>query len=301
MEHRTKGTLFVVLSAFCYGLTPTFTKQIYALNVSVLATITVRFLIAAISLGFFLLIKDRKLLRLERSKIGTYLILGTSYLAVLGLTLAALKYSPVAIVILILYTYPILILFYKIIFLKESLYLKMVALLFGSLLGMVLLLGSSFQSAGMMGIILAFLAAISFACYVLISGKNIKGESPFTLGFYTYAVATAIISILYVSQNGMNANITPSSIVPFLLLGIGTTIFPSLLFLRGLKYIETTKAAALAMLEPFFAIIFAFLLNGETLTLVQIAGGAFLFACSFCISFQKDKGTAKILLAQQDK
>ena len=277
----------VVLSAFCYGLTPTFTKQIYALNISILATITIRFLIAFFTLGIFLLIKDRKLLKLERSKIRIYLTLGVSYLSVIGLTLAALKYAPVAIVILVLYTYPILILFYKIFFKKQPWDTKTAGLLFGSLLGMVLLLGTSFQNTSATGIVLAFLASISFACYVLISGKNVEGDSPFTLGFYTYAIAGAIISLLFISRNGFAIQIVPSSIVPFILLGIGTTIFPSLLFLRGLKYIETTKAAALAMLEPLFAIFFAFLFSGETLTPIQVLGGVILFFCSFLVSFKR--------------
>jgi drug/metabolite transporter (DMT)-like permease len=284
-----QGILLVVLSAFCYGLTPTFTKQIYALDISVLATVTMRFLIAFSALGIFLFIKDRKLLHLEYARVRTYLALGASYLGVIGFTLAGLKYAPVAIVILILYTYPIMILFYKIIFLKESRDGKMAALLFGSLAGMILLLGASFQNTGAAGIILAFLAAISFACYVLISGKNVKDESPFTLGFYTYAASAAIISFAYVSINGFSVHPIPASIVPFLLLGIGTTIFPSLLFLRGLRFIETTKAAALAMLEPLFAILFAFLLNGETLAPTQMLGGAILFACSFLISFRRGK------------
>ncbi len=287
MNNQTLGVLLVVLSAFCYGLTPTFTKQIYALNISILATITIRFLIAFFTLGIFLLIKDRKLLKLERSKIRIYLTLGVSYLSVIGLTLAALKYAPVAIVILVLYTYPILILFYKIFFKKQPWDTKTAGLLFGSLLGMVLLLGTSFQNTSATGIVLAFLASISFACYVLISGKNVEGDSPFTLGFYTYAIAGAIISLLFISRNGFAIQIVPSSIVPFILLGIGTTIFPSLLFLRGLKYIETTKAAALAMLEPLFAIFFAFLFSGETLTPIQVLGGVILFFCSFLVSFKR--------------
>jgi drug/metabolite transporter (DMT)-like permease len=287
MKNQTRGILLVVLSAFCYGLTPTFTKQIYAFNISVISTITLRFLIAFFALGIFLLLKDKRLLYFERSKIRTYLILGTSYLSVLGFTLAALKYSPIAIVILILYTYPILIFLYKIFFQNEARDGKTVVLLFGSLLGMFLLMGTSFQNALSAGTMYAFLASISFAVYVILSGKNSSNQSPFTLGFYTYFTATIVISIYYISTIGFSVTLISASILPFLLLGIGTTIFPSLLFLKALNYLKTTKAAALAMLEPLFAILFAFILNGEKLTMIQIFGGTILFICSFIISSKK--------------
>jgi drug/metabolite transporter (DMT)-like permease len=49
-------------------------------------------------------------------------------------------------------------------------------------------------------------------------------------------------------------------------------VFPYMLYLSGLKYLDPTRAVITSCLEPVFAILFAMLFVGESLRVMQIAG-----------------------------
>jgi drug/metabolite transporter (DMT)-like permease len=49
-------------------------------------------------------------------------------------------------------------------------------------------------------------------------------------------------------------------------------VLPYMLYLSGLKYLDPTRAVITSCLEPVFAILFAMIVDGESLRLMQIAG-----------------------------
>ena len=60
--------------------------------------------------------------------------------------------------------------------------------------------------------------------------------------------------------------------------GFGTTLAPMLLYTYGLSLVGPARAILVATLEPVLAIVWAFLILGETLSAPQLAGGALVIA-----------------------
>jgi drug/metabolite transporter (DMT)-like permease len=65
-------------------------------------------------------------------------------------------------------------------------------------------------------------------------------------------------------------------------LGLGVivigTLLPFLCMVSALRHIPAPRAAVVATLEPVLAAVFAWLIHGEALAAVQIAGGAVVLA-----------------------
>ncbi len=123
---------------------------------------------------------------------------------------------------------------------------------------------ATYSPGSLPGDILAVLAAVFWAAYLLAGGSALRGEKALTFlpGIYGSAALTALITTI-VSGEGWGP---PASreIAPL----IGIALFPTALghslHFSSLKGLTPHKAATLALLEPLVATILGYLILGET-------------------------------------
>ena len=141
-------------------------------------------------------------------------------------------------------------------------------------------------SAPTAGLLLALLAAVLHAAYILLGrggwGEVGDGAATFVvvataaLGLGVLAVATRPTAVLApVSDLGLT--------MLLLLEGVLAGAAAPLLFLAGLRRIGGTRTAVLSLCEPLAATVLAAVLFGQLLTSSQLAGGALLVGAGIAV------------------
>lgn len=127
----------------------------------------------------------------------------------------------------------------------------------------------------LLGAILAFASALTYATLLLRSKKILRGISSGALMLVEYTVASIVLSpfvvAAYLRGDGPS---NPGAYAALVTLGVVHTAVAGFIFLGGLRRVRTDHAAILTYIEPVSAVFFAALFLGEALTLRTIVGGA---------------------------
>jgi drug/metabolite transporter (DMT)-like permease len=151
--------------------------------------------------------------------------------------------------------------------------------------------GLSLDAAGV-GAALA--GAASYALYLLLAEHGVGGRDPVSLvcfGFLFASLAWSLVQPWWTFPGGIvgtdvslhghlsSVHLPVWSLIAWMVV-LGT-IIPFALLVGALRHIAATRAAIVAMLEPVVATVVAWAWLGETLTAVQLAGGAVVLAAIF--------------------
>ena len=170
-------------------------------------------------------------------------------------------------------------------FLKGRISKKAILAIAVTLIGSTLIAFSDSSSdAHLYGDILALLAAIAVAVYMLI-GRIVREE--LTTSVYTYVVYFAcevalLILCLFQSHSLFSHGFAP--VLVGLLLAVFSTILGHSIFSWCLKYFSPSFVSASKLCEPVVAAILAIFLFGEIPTVLQILGSALIIGGVFYYS-----------------
>ena len=171
-------------------------------------------------------------------------------------------------------------------FLKGKLTKKAVAAIGVTFAGSVLiaLADSASGDAHLYGDVLALLAAVAVAVYMLI-GRVVRTEASTTV--YTYLVYTAcgaVLMILCMVQGYGLFSFGFSAVIVGLLLAVFSTILGHSIFSWCLKFFSPSFVSASKLCEPVVAAILASFLFGEVPTALQLLGGGLILGGVFYYS-----------------
>lgn len=281
------GVVLAVLASLAFGTSGAFIKPLFEAGWSPAAAVALRTLAGAIVLAPFAIVA----LRGKWSTVwrGRWRILGMALIGVAGCQLVyfmAVERIPVGTAILVEYTAPVLLVLFA---WATTRRLPRVVVLVGSaisIVGLVLVIGpGALNSVDLLGVFFAFLAAIGAAGYYLVAARPSEGLPGVALASAGLLVGSLSLFIV----GGLHA-------VPF------TMVFTEVSFLGGtapwwvplgivvlfataVGYATSIAATGMlgsrlmsfiALLEVVFATLFAWLLLGESLTLIQLLGGALI-------------------------
>jgi drug/metabolite transporter (DMT)-like permease len=147
-----------------------------------------------------------------------------------------------------------------------------------ALVGIVVILaphGLAVDSRGeLIGALLAFCSALTYATLLLRSKKILRGISSGALMFVEYGTASIVLTPLVVAAylRG-DAPSTPVAYAVLISLGVVHTAIAGYIFLGGLRRVRTDHAAILTYVEPVSAVLFAAAFLSEALTWTTVLGG----------------------------
>ncbi len=139
--------------------------------------------------------------------------------------------------------------------------------------------------SSMLGIVLGLLSALTYASYSLIARFALQRLS--TSFVVTSSLVIGAVALWFVKLAVDGPSLPSASGVGLIALvnGIGTTITPMLLYTWGLSKIGPSRASLLATAEPAIAVVLAYAILGERMSLIQ-AGGALAIAAGVVIGSQ---------------
>lgn len=276
---RGAAVMLVIASAACFGTLGVLTSLAYRYGARPLPTLAWRFAIAALLMGCFLAFTRPAALRAGARDLGRFALLSiTGYGAASLCFFFAVQHTSASVVTVLLYTYPALIAIVEALEKRAWPPLAVVA-------GIVLTFGGCTLVVGLFqpgltidaaGIALGLGAGVAYGLFTMLSDRLVPGRSRLVVMTYMFGIS-ALIMVLIATVFG--ESLSPGSWDPrlwWLLLGIVTlpTIIAVVLYLGGIRRLGPARAAIASTTEPVFTILLSWLVLGERLTVLQMAGAA---------------------------
>jgi drug/metabolite transporter (DMT)-like permease len=280
----------MVLGATClWGVNGTVSKAVLGAGLSSPRLTEVRSTGAAVALVVALALAQPRRLRVRRDELLSLLAFGTFGLALVQwFYFFAIHRLEIGIALLIQYLAPVMIALWARFVGKEPVRRRIWAALILSLGGLSLVVdlwhGFSLDA---LGSIASLGAAVTFALYILLAERAVGRRDPVSLlclGFLVSAVFWAVVQPWWTFPTGIvddrvrmdGALLTTTSPVWLLMLTMVVvgTIVPFLLLVGSLRHISATRVGVTAMFEPVAGALVAYAWLGESLTAVQLTGGA---------------------------
>ena len=280
-KNRLIGMVYIALSATAFGVMPFFANIAYKSGVTPTSLLFLRFGIAALCMWVLLLLKHS---RLPRGKIllGLILMGGMGYAGQSFSYFTALQFAPAGLVAVLLYLYPALVTGLSFAVLKQPISRMKLGALILSLLGILLVI--DVQSGGQMtGILLAILAAVIYAVYIMAGAKVTQGTD-IRVSSTVIITSAAVVYGVYGAWHGLSLPNSEMGWVGSIGLALIGTVVAVWAFFEGVKRIGAVDASMLSTLEPVVTVILAWVLLGERLTALNLCGGALILVAAVLLA-----------------
>jgi len=277
MKRLTRsGYFLVVLAALGFSFKSILAKFAYGYGVDAMTLMLMR---VSISLPVILI----TLFWMEGRgafKISAKELLLLAFMGIVGLGCAmlfsfySLELIEASLSTLVVYTYPALtVVMLLVLFGEKAEASKFISLALTSL-GLLMVVRadqSDFLSLNIKGVVFALVAALCFALYNVLSEKALKDISPIRLTSYCMAFLWGFFAVFF------HGGPYPGGFAVWGIAGvlaIFSGFLPFILFLYGIKRIGAAKTTIIGSIGPVFTVLWAYLLLGEHLDMVQLSGMA---------------------------
>jgi drug/metabolite transporter (DMT)-like permease len=276
--HTLRGFLLLLLAVLFWGGAAPLGKFLIVTRFDTLIIVQTRTSLAFILLLIFFLLKNRSIFRIELRDVWKFAILGIVGVAITNYTYYfTVKEASVATAILVQYTAPVWIMLYSVLILKEDKldHITIISLVIALLGCYFAVTSGSMQSINLKGwaIITGPLSAFTFAYQVIGTKQLIKRYSIWTLLLYMFGFSAIFWLCVNPPWNVIAKHYNCSDWGILWVFAIVSILIPQIAFAAGLKYLDASTAGIISVMEPVIAIVAAFLILGESLSVVQIFGG----------------------------
>ena len=261
----------VAAAALLFALEAIFTKIAYGAGVNVTTTLALRFIPASIVLVIVSLSAGQGLY-IPKKHILFFSLLTSLYIGISITLYLAYKLLPASLAIMFFYLYPAFTAVLSFYINGEKLSRAKIAAILLSLIGLALLLGSSFQQASLAGIVFALCAAVLNGLDLALFPKMLSRIHQLTFITWTFLCSAIVFGSYGLISGGLNFHFAPAGWLSLLGLSLFSTAGSTLALVYGLNLVGSTLTAIINTLEPPVTVILAVLIFGERLYGWQIIG-----------------------------
>lgn len=211
------------------------------------------------------------------------------------LDFAGLAYVTAGLERVVLFLYPTVVVMLSAILFKQRIGKREWFALLATYAGVSLVVGhdvlvlKSGSAETMLGTALVMASAITYAAYLVYSGRLIPrvGSSKFTA--YTMLAATLASGVQFASTSHQVSMLHLPAQVYWLslLMAVVATVLPAILLNAGIQRIGSSKASLVSSIGPVSTIFLAYIFLGEDITLLQLAGTGLVLIGVLAISMAK--------------
>jgi drug/metabolite transporter (DMT)-like permease len=274
-SHRV-GAILCLASAAAFGAMAVFGKLAFDAGVEVITVLFARFALAAIALWGVLAVRRAAPPRARRNTLLAALGLGgIGYATQAGLFFAALTRMDASLLALLLYTYPAMVTAAAIALGRETASRRRTGALLVSSIGLVLVLvGAGEGGIDGLAVAMGIGAALTYTAYILLS-HTVTGElGPLSLSALVTTGAAVTFGIVGLASGRLDTGFDAIGWLWLGLIALISTVSAIVLFFAGLERVGPSTAAILSTFEPLVTVALAFVVFGEGMTPLQLAGGA---------------------------
>ncbi|MBU7007936.1 DMT family transporter [Phosphitispora fastidiosa] len=279
------GTGLVIVSAASFGLMAIFVKYAYAVNLNILTLLSLRFATAAAVM--WLIVLWRK----ENYRIGRKQVL---YLAGIGAVayglqstffFNAVRLTSASMAGILLYLYPVIVTLISAGLGDEKFTWRKMVSLFVSLSGLVLVVGLSLENLNMAGVLFGLGAAVVYSVYLIVGNRVLSQNNPLIVSVYIITAAALVFNIIGWTTGQVELDIGLRGWISILGLSLVSTVVAILTLFKGMKLVGPSKASIISTFEPVVTVVVAYVIFGENLLPIQLAGGVLILAAVLMIQW----------------
>lgn len=268
----------VVAAGACWGLAAVFAKLAFDRGMPPVRLAEARVVVAVAVLSVGMAVRRPDLLKPPPGSWPALLGFGLSVAAVNGAYYVAIDRVPVGVALSLQYTAPVLLLGYAVIRHRRHPGRTGWVAAACTLAGAVLVSGAyeGFGSLNAPGLVAAMASAVFFGTYL--TAADVAGRRrvhPATLLLWGFLVAAVAWSVVAPWWTFPWAKLAEAKVVwDIVAVGLLGTLIPFFLAVGAVPVLSPATAAIVATVEPPFAAAFAWVFLGQSLTAVQLVGGA---------------------------
>ncbi len=281
-----RGYAFILGATLFWGVSATVAKFLFTHQYDTLVLVQMRMSISCLLLVAFLAVAKRDVLRVRLRDLPRFLLLGLIGGAGSNFTYYyTIQQTNVATAILLQYLAPLMVLLYAAAMKEESVKAGKIAAGIISLAGCYLAIvgtESSLLAINRAGLIAGLASAFCWAFANLWLRRLVQRYNVWTCLAYSFLAASLFWIVINPPWKIIAAHYSAETWKTFFLFAIISILIPHSLYYGGIRYLTASRAIITATFEPIVAIASAYLLLGETLSLVQI-GGAVLVVVAIAL------------------
>ena len=280
LNKRWNGIAIVLLSSFFFAFVPTSAKLALDSGVSLMALLMSRCLIGLIILAPLTKSLGHQIL-VDRGKVLPLIFVSIISVCLIASTYHAIEYISIALVLMIIYLFPIGVALITTIRGEERLGRTQWLCIIGVLLGLGILILDEPSATSLYGIFISVIGLLLFITFIYFTGKLVDEIGSATINLHL-SFFSIIVLITYISLVPVELSLPDDSIGWFGIIGNGVFyVLSYVLFFIGSKAIGITTASVLALTEPLFATIVALFILNQYLSLQEFSG----FFVTICFLF----------------
>jgi drug/metabolite transporter (DMT)-like permease len=197
---------------------------------------------------------------------------------------------------MLLYTFPAMVVAAAIALGRETPSRRRTGALLVSSGGLALvLLGAGSGTFDWLGAALGLGAAMTYTAYILVSDRVGGDFEALPLAALITTGAAITFGLAGAATGSLDTGFAAEGWVWLATLAIVSTVTPITLFFAGLRRVGPSTAAILSTLEPPTTVALAFLVFGESLTALQLAGAALVLGAAVSLNLRPRGGRAEPL------
>jgi drug/metabolite transporter (DMT)-like permease len=283
------GAIFVIICALGYGVMPIFAIYAYRGGVNVITLLFMRFSLAALFFFIYLFLKSIRIKLTLNNLLSLFILGGIFYTLQSMFYFTSVKYIPVSLAVLILFTYPVFVsvltYFVDKIRLSKEIGISMAV----SIGGMVLALGPSIGNVNVYGVMLAVGSAVIYSCYIVLGNRVVMKLPPLVVSAYVTLFTALCLLIVGLFSKSISFSFSAGAWFPILGIVFFSTIISIIAFFSGMERLGVLKTSIIGMLEPVFSTMFSVVLFHEKLSVIGVLGGALVLYGAGLIILKKSE------------
>jgi len=288
---KLSGYFFIIGAACLWGLSGTVAKYLFNQEVSPVTLVQVRMTLAAILLGTVLCTRQGGVLKVARTDWPRFIILGMAGMAWVQFTyLYTISQLNVATAVFLQYLAPILIAVYTVLFLRQPLGTTTAVSLAMAVAGSAMIMVGQVQDTLTIpwrGLVSGLASAVAMAFYTLYGQTLVKRYNPWTVLFYALVFGAIPWWVWQPPWVLAQMDFNRLTWAFFMYIGIFATMLPFGLYFMGLGRLAASRASIVSTLEPVVAGVTAYLILGEIMSPVQLAGGMLIVAAIISLQMER--------------
>ena len=208
----------------------------------------------------------------DRGKVLPLIFVSIISVCLIASTYHAIEYISIALVLMIIYLFPIGVALITTIRGEERLGRTQWLCIIGVLLGLGILILDEPSATSLYGIFISVIGLLLFITFIYFTGKLVDEIGSATINLHL-SFFSIIVLIMYISLVPVELSLPDDSVGWFGIIGNGVFyVLSYVLFFIGSKAIGITTASVLALTEPLFATIVALFILNQYLSLQEFSG-----------------------------
>lgn len=284
---------FVIAAGVCWGIIGLFSYALKDAGLSAVQIASLRCLVAGLTLGGFLLIRDPGKLYVRLCDLWIFVGSGVVSFALSNVCyFLCMQQSTLAVSCTLMYTGPCFVMILSCILFHERFTLGKGAAILLSVIGCAMVTGL-FSQGGCTGtaLLIGLCSGFGYALYSIFGRVALAKYHELTVVTYTFLFASLALLPFARFPQMVTALLAHRAVLGnALLLGLVSTLTPFLLYTKGLQRMETGKASILTFVELMVAMLLSSLVFREAFTRTHALGMAAILAALVILNLPSPSG-----------